>query len=117
MRTGSGTLKVQLFLLMMVTGVGCSGALNKDLVNAAHRGDVPEIKALIQRGANSGAVAVDGWTPLTMAAREGHLEAVDALLGSGVNIDAPEGGGNTALFWAAFYDHRDVIRLLLSSLS
>ena len=100
-------------LLIAFSG-GCARSIDKDLIIAAGAGDAEQVRALVQKGANPNALALDGWTALTMAAREGRLEAVQVLLQSGAKIDAPEGGGSTALFWAAFYDHRDVIHLLLS---
>jgi hypothetical protein len=102
------------YLLLIGFSGGCARSIDKDLIIAAYDGNVEQVRALVQKGANPNALAVDAWTPLTVAAREGHLEAVKVLLDSGAKIDAPEGGGNTALFWAAFYDHRDVIHLLLS---
>jgi|HubBroStandDraft_1064217.scaffolds.fasta_scaffold216293_2 hypothetical protein len=113
MRARLVVASISFVVAIMATCVGCSRYLDKDLVNAAYVGDVGEIKTLIQRGASPDALAVDGWTPLTMAAREGRLEAVDVPLRSGAEIDKPEGGGNTALFWAVFDGHRDVVELLL----
>lgn len=107
---------VSLALFLMVTSLqSCTRSHNRELVSAAYRGDAAEIRKLIKEGANPEALAVDDWTPLTIAAREGHVNAVNALIQLGANINRPEGGGNTALFWAAFDDRPEVVQLLLSN--
>src|SRR5258708_4381852 len=94
-------------LLLIESLAGCTRSIDRDFVYAGYRGDAEEVKVLLQRGANAEALAMDGWTALTMAAREGHLDAAQVLLRSGAKVDTPEGGGNTALYWAAFNDHLD----------
>lgn len=112
--TTSSRAVISAVLLAALAAGACVRRLNWDLVDAAGDGDVDRIKALLQKGADPNALAMDGWTALTMASREGHVEAVNLLLHSGAKIDLPEGGGNTALYWAAFDDRRDVIKLLIA---
>jgi ankyrin repeat protein len=86
------------------------GAKFTPLYHAAHRGDAPMARRLIER---LGAPCVDepiwtGTTPLMAAAGAGSREVVDLLLASGAAVDARDQKGRTALMHAVVSDLGDV---------
>lgn len=71
------------------------------LQDAAVRGKLDTVHALIARGANVEA-GKRGYTALMSAAFVGQPETIKALLAAGANINAQDDGGYSALKWAAF---------------
>jgi ankyrin repeat protein len=94
--------------------VGCASEQDKALVVAAGKGDLVEMRRLIDRGANVNTVALDDWTPLTRAADRGGVEAVRLLIASGGDVNKPS-GDLSPLFFAADGGHLAVVRLLLEN--
>ena len=81
---------------------------------ATGRGDVELVDALLRRGADADAHAVDRQTPLHVAASAGWRDVAATLLDVGrANTDAKTVGGETPLHLAARYDHPDVVDLLV----
>jgi bla regulator protein blaR1 len=92
------------------------------LVEAAADGDITDVKALLDQGANINA-AVDGdGSPLIAAAAEGHLAIVELLLAHGADVNTRvwaedwRGGGEwrTALSMARRGNHRTIVEFRLS---
>ena len=81
--------------------------------NAARNGNVTDVRALLNSGANINARDNDGSNALIWAARFGHLATVRELLDRGANINARSNSGWTALICAIYYGHLAVVRLLL----
>ncbi|XP_047100908.1 poly [ADP-ribose] polymerase tankyrase-1-like [Schistocerca piceifrons] len=84
------------------------------LVQAAERGTVRELRALIAAGADVGARG--GWgglTALHCAAARGGVEAARLLVGAGAAVDARSGNGWTPLHWAAACGRAEVAAALL----
>ncbi len=85
-----------------------------ELIAAAIRGDVVDLRRLLDRG-----VAVDtivsgrfNWTPLMYAAWKGHLETVRELLDRGAAVNHACRDFFTALTLAAGEGQWEVVRLL-----
>jgi ankyrin repeat protein len=87
--------------------------LNKGLLSAAARGNLEEVKFLIDRGANVNAEGMDKWTPLHRAADNGHTEVVRLLLDRGANIAAEDFSNRTPLHLVAVKGRTEAARLLL----
>lgn len=94
---------------------GCSSDISRKLLTAAGDGDVAQVKALIQEGADVNYELFDtNTTPLMAAARKGHLEVAKILLAAGAKINTVDDGVGTALYWAAFEGELEMVKFLLS---
>ena len=80
-------------------GQGSGGGQDgRELIHeAARRGHVDAVQALLQRGADLNAVDQMGRTALMDAAWEGHPAVVKALLEAGADATIENAGGGTAL--------------------
>jgi|GEM_PF-5745569 len=87
--------------------------LNTLLLEAAKKGDVVEIKRLLDEGAEIDAMDELGRTPLILATSFEHYEAMKALLARFANANARSDNGDTALMLAAQYGFVEAISLLV----
>jgi hypothetical protein len=79
-------------LLMAVTALWTSGAyagLNENLFEAAYRGDLPEVKPLLAKGAEVNAKNKHGRTALMLASMRGHREIQEMLIKAGFSKSMP----------------------------
>lgn len=74
-----------LAVLICAAAFGQAPALDEDLLAAARKGDLPGVKALLEKGAALEAKSRYGQTPLFFAARNGHEEIVKYLLAKGAS--------------------------------
>ncbi len=112
------TLLSIIILILFLPGYG-NAYTDQDvkLFNAAQRGNLEKIRALLDQGADIDVrLGVDQWTPLMTASREGQYEAVELLLeeGSDPNIRDTRFNKN-AYHWALQYGQRDIAKLLLEN--
>ena len=70
---------------------------NTPLHEAAIRGDISEVKALLAKGAEVDAKNKYGETPLDLAIDNGHWDVVKAFLAKGAEVDAKDRDGETPL--------------------
>jgi outer membrane protein assembly factor BamB len=108
----------RLLVAILALGVGVSGAARaddgEDLREAARRGDVAAVRALLDRGVKPDAEGRHGLTALMVAASEGHLEVGRLLLERGADIDARERFFNTTVLGhAARMKKPEMVRWLL----
>ncbi|XP_049843257.1 poly [ADP-ribose] polymerase tankyrase-1-like [Schistocerca gregaria] len=89
--------------------------LSGRLLEAAQKGAVEELQALLAAGVDTG--LTDEWrnTALHFAACNGHLEAVKCLLDNGADTDARDRNQDTPLHWAAGKGHAAVVQLLVDA--
>jgi ankyrin repeat protein len=90
-------------------------ALNDQLYEAARKGDVAEVKAALDRGADVNAKFRYGATALFKAAERGHTEVVNLLIERGADVNVKDTFyGATAMTWALNKKHTGVIRAILA---
>jgi len=94
--------------------------LNNFLFEAAHKGCVPALKRLLQRGASPLSRDREGDTALARAARAGRAPIVEALIAGASTaerrqIDMPDARGSTPLMIAIHSGHPAVARMLLEA--
>ena len=80
---------------------------------AAKQGHVKAVAALLARGANPNATAMESWTPLHIAAAKGHTAVVTELLKHGAKANALTDRGETALQWAAANGNTAIVKDLV----
>jgi uncharacterized protein len=98
-------------MLVMVVS-GCTSQHDRALIEAAGDGDVARMRHLIDGGADVNVVALDSWTPLTIAASNGQLGAIELLVASGADVNKTV-AGLSPLFFAARKGHVAIVRFLL----
>ncbi len=109
-RVLSGLLVV---LAISLAGVALAGSV-EDLIDAAYKGDLKEVKVLLDKGANVNAKPNTGVTALMVASQNGHKDVVQLLLDKGAEVNAKDINGLTALYSASQNGHKDVVQLLLN---
>ena len=105
-----------IMMAFLLTGLIFSASAGP-LHDAAIRGDVTEMRRLLEEKSDVNSRDEDGWTALHFAAQGGRVEAVRLLLCNGAEIDAQSSKtGNTALMYAARDGNsgsEEVVKLLL----
>ena len=96
--------------------------LANPLTDAAERGDLPEVRALVEQDRRMaianyrvGSTDEEGETALHEAAENGHIEVCDYLIGRGAPLNARDDDGETPLHEAAGDGRLEVVKLLLAS--
>jgi len=84
------------------------------LFRASSKGDVDEVKRLLDRGTNVDAREENGETPLMYAAVEDRTEIVEILLDRGSDINAASLNGETALTKAVIVSRYNAVSRLLT---
>ena len=84
------------------------------LFNAAARGDLSGMRALIESGARADAILRGDGTPLIAAARRGRTDAMELLIENGADVNTGVDGDGNALTNAAREGHLDAVKLLLA---
>jgi ankyrin repeat protein len=79
---------------------------------AAFRGNVADLRALIEGGADINAQGDRDFTPLHNAVLDNQIDAVKFLLEIGVDEQIPNDDGHTALELARIMEHPEIIKLL-----
>ena len=83
------------------------------VADAAQTGDVAEVRALLQQGADVNAAQTDGLTALHWAAMNNHTDIIDVLLYAGATVKPlTRVGGYTPLHLAARSGHSEIVTKL-----
>ncbi|MDX1392739.1 MAG: ankyrin repeat domain-containing protein [Gemmatimonadota bacterium] len=91
-----------------------SAAPESPVADAAERGDLDAVRALLVQGADVNAAQGDGMSALHWASMSGSVEMVDVLLYAGANTEATTRlGAYTPLHLASRYGQADAVAALL----
>lgn len=83
------------------------------LAVSAYHGDLGQIEALLQAGAQVNEADANGTTALMVAARTGQANIVRRLLEAGADVSPANNAGLTALHMAVLAENAEVARMLL----
>lgn len=99
-------LNKSLILLGLIASINIGYAMEKEspLHEAAKKGDVTQVKTLIEEGANINEQDAKGRTPLHWATEKGHPEVVEALIEAGADTNIEDENGERALQLVIDYD-------------
>jgi hypothetical protein len=102
------------FLAAVLVAAAAGADDGAALREAARKGDLPAVKALLDRGVQADAQGRHGVTPLMLAASEGHLEVARLLVDRGADVNASERFfGSSVLGQAARTRRVEIVRWLL----
>jgi ankyrin repeat protein len=88
--------------------------LGDDLLAATRKGDLAQVKALLDKGANVNAKTRYNQTPLFFACDRGHLEIAKLLIDRGADLNVKDNFYNaTPLTWAMSKKNKDITVLLI----
>ncbi len=90
-----------------------SQEVDKELLDAAHDGDLEAAKKALADGGNVEIVDGRGMKPIHWAALRGHKEIVDALLEKGADVNGRNSAEWTPLMHASLEGHLDIAKLLI----
>ena len=115
-------ITIVLTVLLIFGAVSCqrsSVEQDRALLEAAHSGDLKQVRDLLDKGADVNAQDKDGMTPLMWAMRSvpfggGSLDMVKMLLDRGADANAKDKSGGTALMNVTTLG-LDVVELLLDN--
>ncbi len=102
------------FLAGVAAAQGIS-TLDRQLIDAAERGDVPAVKSLLARGASVNAQDEKRDSAFLIAGARGRTEVLKVLLAAGPDFRLTNRYGGTALIPACHYGHVDTVKLLLGT--
>ena len=93
---GKASMMALLMALLALWATVTIAGLNEDLIKASERGDLPQVKRLLAKGAEVNAKTEfsitaliwpkDGRTALMAASERGHREVVQLLLATGAEV-------------------------------
>ena len=110
------TLLICIVLSLVLAGCGgkkkLNPALNDKILEACDKGNLEEVKKLINDGADVNAKGSFDKTPLLNAYK--HITIIPVLLDNGANIDAQDSQRLTALMLAIFNRTYDCAKLLIN---
>jgi cytohesin len=100
------------FVLGLIAACFVAVGMAGELQDAAARGDLDKVRALVQANPSTISARVDGTTALHEATRGGHVEVVKLLVASGANVNALNFSGLTPLKLALGYQRTSIAEYL-----
>lgn len=108
------TLLRILTLGLVVVSFSRADDLSDDLLAATRKGDLAQVKALLDKGASVNSKSSYGQTPLFFACDRGHVDIVKLLLDRGADVNIKDTFyGETPLGWAVSKNRLEIVKLLL----
>ena len=99
---------------LAIISLGRGDDLTDDLLAATRKGDLAQVKMLLDKGASVNSKSPYGSTPLFFACNRGYVDIVKLLLDRGAEVNVEDTFYHTtALTWAVEKKRIDIIRVLL----
>ena len=102
-------------ITLFLPAAAAAAADRLPLVDAATRGDLVAVRALLTQGADANAARGDGMTALHAAVHADRLDIAGALLDAGAKVATGDRYGVTPLYLACVNGNVDMIRRLLDA--
>jgi ankyrin repeat protein len=100
-------------LVLTLAGVTQDADGITPLMRASARGDVKQVNALLDRGADANAgTPAQKVTALMFAAYFGKVDVIKALVAKGARLELKDAQGAAAVDWAALGDHPELEKML-----
>lgn len=110
---GGGMKNVKAFLFMIVFMlVFTSMAMGAEIHQAAKKGSLKDVKALVAKGEKVDVKDKHDMTPLYYAAVGGHKDVCEYLISKGADVNAKDNQGISPLAQALKNKHKDIAALL-----
>jgi hypothetical protein len=101
-------------MALLVVPLSPADDLTDDLMAATRKGDLAQVKALLDKGASVNSKSSYGQTPLFFACDRGYTEIAKLLLDRGADVNVEDNFYHaSALSWAAQKDRFEIVKLLL----
>lgn len=113
LRFGRWSALVGAVMALLVLPTALAAPAPADIHAAVRAGNVEQVEALLQGGADANVPDNWGRTPLIVALQQGRANVVQALLKRGASVAASDAWGRTPLLVAAQMKNTAAIRLLL----
>jgi ankyrin repeat protein len=108
------TLLRILTLALLVSSASPADDLTDDLLAATRKGDLAQVKALLDKGVSVNSKTPYGQTPLFFACDRGYTEIAKLLVDRGAEVNVEDTFYHaTPISWAARKNHTDIVLLLL----
>jgi len=103
-----------IIVVILFSGILFADQLSDQFLEAAKKGDVTELKKLLDQGVNVDSKSKYGVTALGFACSKGQLDAVQLLIERGANVNAEDTFYHaTPISWAIENGHNDIVKFLL----
>ncbi|MGB3760390.1 MAG: ankyrin repeat domain-containing protein [Rivularia sp. (in: cyanobacteria)] len=111
------TGRVNIAKMLRVAGASQQGLSVNDLIKAAEKANLTELKNLIKAGVDVDSFNYYGQTALIAAVNKNHIDIVTTLIEAGADINLGRGGSNnhTPLMEAAYGGHNEIVQLLIQA--
>ncbi|PKU34546.1 hypothetical protein llap_15151 [Limosa lapponica baueri] len=100
--------------VLVDTKLNMASLMSQSLLTYVEEGNVPALKALLEKCRDVDERNENGQTPLMLAAEQGNLEIVQELLKKGANCNLEDADNWTALISAAKEGHAAIVAELLN---